>query len=60
MNSLRTDFEYGTFRMTVFIMLLVHNIGESSFLRGNDGLWFMFLLIALSIPSRIQEQEVRQ
>jgi len=56
MMTLKADFEYGAFRMTFLIMLLVHNIGESSFLRGADGLWFMFLLIALSIPSRIQEQ----
>jgi exopolysaccharide production protein ExoQ len=51
MDTFRTDFEYAAFRMTVFIMLLVHNITESSFLRGNDTLWLIFLVVALYIPS---------
>lgn len=45
------DFEFGHFFMALFVMIVIHNITESSFLRGDHHLWFFFLLISLTIPS---------
>lgn len=42
------NFEYGRFRVTLLTMILVHNITESSFLRGTNYLWFLFLLVAVN------------
>jgi len=48
LKELRDNFEFGRFRLSVFIMLLIHNMTESSFLRGSHNLWFLFLLVAMS------------
>lgn len=45
------DFEYGRFRMALFVMIFVHNITESSFVRSNHNIWFLFLIIAINIPA---------
>ena len=44
------DFEYGRFRFVFLVVLLLHNITESSFLRGANDLWFIFLLVAVTAP----------
>jgi exopolysaccharide production protein ExoQ len=49
-RAFQIDFEYSQFRMTFFLMILFVNITESSFLRGDHNLWFLFLLVALTIP----------
>jgi len=56
-RSLHVDFEYGRFRMTFFLAILFVNIMESTFLRGDHYLWFLFLLTALSVP-RAAEQSL--
>jgi exopolysaccharide production protein ExoQ len=43
-NSLRTNFRYGSLRLVFFLIVIVHNISESSFLRGTSLLWFVLLL----------------
>ena len=45
-----SNFEIGRFQMALFVMLVVHNVPESSFLQSTHGLWFIFLLIALNVP----------
>ena len=49
-RSFPIDFEYGRFRMTFFLVILFVNITESTFLRGDHNMWFLFLLAALSVP----------
>lgn len=49
-RSFYVDFEYGRFRMTFFLVILFVNITESTFLRGEHFLWFLFLLTAISVP----------
>ena len=44
------DFEYGRFRFVFLVVLLLHNMTESSFLRGANNLWFIFLLVAIMAP----------
>jgi O-antigen ligase len=60
-QSLTVDFEYGRFRMAVFLMVMFVNITESTFLRGNHNMWFLFLLATLSVPahSRVPAREPR-
>jgi O-antigen ligase len=46
------NYEYGRFRMTLLTIILIYNITEASFLKGTNFLWFLFLLVAVNIPSR--------
>jgi exopolysaccharide production protein ExoQ len=46
------DFEYGMFRMTFLIIILLVNLTESTFLRGEHMLWFMFLICVLSVRTQ--------
>ena len=48
--TLKSNFEYGRFRLVFLLVILLHNIAESSFLRGASNLWFIFLLVAINIP----------
>jgi O-antigen ligase len=49
-RSFPIDFEYGRLRMTFFLLILFVNITESTFLRGDHNMWFLFLLVALFVP----------
>lgn len=42
--------EIARLQMSLFVMLLIHNIPESSYLQNTHALWFLFLLIALNVP----------
>lgn len=48
--TLKSNFEYVGFRLVFLLVILFHNISESSFLRGANNLWFIFLLVAINIP----------
>ena len=52
MKSSFLDIEYGIFRMIMFLIILFMNITESTFLRGMHAMWFIFLLVILTVPSR--------
>ena len=49
-RTLKSNFEYGRFRLVFLLVILLHNIAESSFLRGANNLWFIFLFVAINIP----------
>ena len=49
-KNFELDFEYGRIRLTLFLMVLLHNITESSLLRGASNLWFIFLLVSVTVP----------
>ena len=49
-TTFELDFEYGRLRLALFFAILLHNITESSFLRGASNLWFIFLLVAVTVP----------
>ena len=48
-SNIVANFEYGCFQISMFIMIIIHNLAETSFLRGDVDLWFMFLLVSLNI-----------
>ena len=52
-NRIIDDFDFGRFQMALFSTIVIHNITESSFMRGELDLWFVFLLVALNGPSPI-------
>lgn len=49
-NTLASNFEFGKLRFTFLSMIVIHNVMESSFLRGIHNLWFLFLVVAISVP----------
>lgn len=51
-QSFAADFEYGRYRMTFLVVILFVNLTESTFLRGEHSLWFLFLLSVISVPSQ--------
>jgi len=59
-ESILNDFDFGVFRMVFFIMIVVHNITESSYLRSDHNLWFVLLLIALNVPAAACGEEQKQ
>jgi exopolysaccharide production protein ExoQ len=46
-NRLLTDFNLGRFQLSLLLMILLYNIAESSFTKGQSMLWFVFLIIAM-------------
>lgn len=58
-RSFAENFEYGCFRMTFFVIILFVNITETTFLRGDHALWFLFLLAILSVPAAQRAKPAR-
>jgi len=48
-DAITRDFEFGRFQMALFVMVVIHNFAESSFLRGDNDVWFIFLLVAMNM-----------
>ncbi len=44
------DYAFGILFLAIFAMIIVHNVTESSFTRPTALLWFLFLLISVSMP----------
>lgn len=47
LNRMEYNFEYGSFRLVAFILILLYNITESSLAKPTSLIWFLFLLIAI-------------
>jgi exopolysaccharide production protein ExoQ len=43
------DFDYLAFRLTLLLTIAFNNITETSFLRGDHHLWFLFMVVCWSI-----------
>jgi len=54
------NFEYTCFRLTFILVILYVNITESTFLRGDHNMWFLFLLATLFIPYLSKQDVVSQ
>ena len=50
-SEIQNNFLYGSLRLTLLFSIIINNITETSFLRGEHGLWFLFLLMAINVPS---------
>jgi exopolysaccharide production protein ExoQ len=44
-----TDFDYLAFRLTLLLTITFSNITETSFLRGDHHLWFLFMVVCWSV-----------
>lgn len=55
--AFQLDFEYARFRMTFFLLILFVNITESTFMRADHNMWFLFLLTLLSVPFMNSQKE---
>jgi O-antigen ligase len=47
----QTEFEYGTFRLIVLLITLLHNYSEAGFPRTQHLVWFVFLLVVINVKS---------
>jgi exopolysaccharide production protein ExoQ len=56
LNEFKLKFDSAAFRLTLLVILLCHNLTESSFLRGTVSMWFLFLLVVLNISDRTKMQ----
>ena len=56
--SLDDDFDYGCFRITLFITILFINITETVYLRGDHHLWFILQLVLWTLPARRESRVV--
>ncbi len=48
-----TDFQFARLRMVLFIMVLVHNLNETSLCNLNHPYWLLFLFAAMTLPRDI-------
>jgi exopolysaccharide production protein ExoQ len=57
--DLRNNFELGSLRLSLLVSIVLNNFTESSLLKGTHSLWFLFLLVAINVPTRTQEKVLR-
>jgi len=50
-NTLADDFDFACFRITLFLTIIFVNITESTYLRGDHQLWFLFMLVMWIVPT---------
>lgn len=50
LDDLQNDFYMGSIRLILLLGIVMNNVTETSFLRGEHGLWFLFLLVAINVP----------
>jgi O-antigen ligase len=60
LKVLATDFEQGALRFLWLILIVLHNVTESSFLRGTVDMWFVFLLATINRPSGFESRDSRK
>ena len=48
----KKNFELGRLRLTLLVSIVLNNITESSLLKGTHSLWFLFLLVAINVPTK--------
>lgn len=53
-RDLHDRFEFGRLRFALLFSVLINNLAESSLLNGTHSLWFIFLLVAVNTPGRVQ------
>jgi O-antigen ligase len=51
-NSVTEDFDFGCFRITLFLTILFINITESVYLRGDHHLWLLFMVVLWTVPMK--------
>jgi len=51
LEDLQNEFELGSLRLILLLSIVVNNLTESSLLKGTHSLWFVFLLIAVNVPT---------
>lgn len=49
-DSLADDFDFGCFRTTLFLTILLINITESTYIRGDHHLWLILMMIIWNVP----------
>jgi exopolysaccharide production protein ExoQ len=52
LDRMTTNFEQGALHFAWLTVIVIHNMTESSYLRGTVDLWFIFLLCAITVPPR--------
>lgn len=52
-ETFKYDTEWGSFLLTVFLMSLVHNITESSYLKSTMFVWNVLVLLMVAYPEKI-------
>jgi O-antigen ligase len=50
LTALASNFEQAALHLTFLIVIVIHNVSESSYLRGSVDLWFLFLLATITVP----------
>jgi O-antigen ligase len=55
MNRLTTNFDQAALHFIWLTIIVLHNMSESSYLRGSVDIWFIFLIAVIDVPGRPQE-----
>jgi exopolysaccharide production protein ExoQ len=57
LRTVRINFDYGRLQMALLVMVIIHNITETSLVKPNAFLWILFLLVAAHIPQASMKEE---
>ena len=58
-QNFQNNYEHASLRLVFITVICIHNVTESSFLRGSALLWFLFLLFSLATgPSRNASSQI--
>jgi len=56
LDTFAEDFDLGSFRITLFLTILFVNITETTLLRGDHHLWFIFMAVMWTVPATHRAQ----
>jgi O-antigen ligase len=57
LDSLADDFDFGCFKLTLFLTIVFVDMTESVYLRGDHHLWLILMIILWRVPQRAEVAE---
>jgi len=51
LDSLAENYDFASFRITLFLTIIFINITESTMLRGDHNMWFLFMIVIWMVPA---------
>lgn len=60
LEDLKHDFGMGSLRLALLVGIVLNNVTETSFLRGEHELWLLFLLVAANLPRQSRKVFLRK
>lgn len=60
LDDLQNQFALGSLRLVLLLSIIMNNMTETSFLKGTHDLWFLFLLVAINVPTATRQMRSKK